>query len=136
MNQEKYLHQDLAEEIIKSFYNVYNELNYGFLEKVYLNAMLIELKDNNLIAQSEKPINIYYKNHVVGIYFPDIVVNDTILIELKAVEILEDKHVIQMINYLKVSKYEVGLVLNFGKSPEINRKIYTNDRKKYILLPI
>ena len=126
----KYLHQDLTEKIIKSFYKVYNTLNYGFLERVYENALIIELKKNNLQIQKQKPIKVYYENETVGDYITDIVVEDKVIIEIKALEKLREENELQLINYLKATEIEIGLLINFGKVPEVRRKIFTNDRKK------
>jgi GxxExxY protein len=120
------LHKDLSNRIIKCFYNVYNKLGYGFLEKVYEKSLLIELDKNNLFAENQKPIKVYYDNEKVGEYFADIIVENTIILELKAAEILVEEHELQLINYLKATDIEVGLLLNFGKKPEFKRKIFTN----------
>ncbi|HAN79101.1 MAG TPA: GxxExxY protein [Bacteroidales bacterium] len=128
----EYLHQDLTDRIIKTFYSVYNKLGYGFLEKVYENAMLIELQKNGFSCSSQKPIKVYYEGIEVGNYFADIIVNDLVILELKAAETLVQENEYQLINYLKATEIEVGLLLNFGKKPEISRKLFTNDRKKHL----
>ena len=125
----EYLHQNITERIIKCFYEVYNNLGYGFLEKVYEHAMIIELVRNGLNIQSQMPIKVHYKGEQVGDYYADIVVDDKIIIELKAAESVVEEHEFQLINYLKATEMEVGLLLNFGKEPEVRRKIFTNDRK-------
>lgn len=126
----KYLHEELTERIIKCFYEVYNQLGYGFLEKVYEQAMMIELSKNGLPARCQQPVKVYYKGDVVGDYYADIIVDDTIILELKAAEGVAEEHECQLINYLKATNIEIGLLLNFGKKPEIRRKIFTNDRKE------
>lgn len=123
------LHQDLTGVILKLFYDVYNELGYGFLEKVYQNAMLHEFKANGFKVEAQKRISVYYKETIVGEYFADIVVNNTVILELKATESLAKEHHYQLINYLKATDCEVGLLLNFGKKPEFIRKVYENYRK-------
>jgi len=123
---EDYLHSDLTELIIKCFYKVYNKLRYGFLEKVYLNSLAIELEKCGLTLLKQMPINVYFDNQVVGDYYADILVEDSVILELKAAETLCEQHEFQLINYLKATKYEVGLLLNFGKKPEVKRKIFTN----------
>ena len=123
------LHKDLSNRIIKCYYTVYNTLGYGFLEKVYEHALLIELAKNSIFAEKQKQIKVYYDNQIVGEYFADIVVENSIIIELKATESLVPEHELQLINYLKASKLEVGILFNFGKKPEFRRKIFTNDRK-------
>ncbi len=114
----------LSEQIIKAFYKVYNALGYGFLEKVYVKALLIELEKMGLSAISECPIHVYYDGKVIGEYFADIVVQDCIIIEVKATRLLALEHEAQLLNYLKATKMEVGLLLNFGPKPEIKRKIF------------
>ena len=124
------LHQELSNKIIKAFYKVYNELGFGFLENVYQNALYLELKSQNLAVEAQKSIEVFYQNTRVGLYKADLIVENTIIVELKAVEYLLEEHELQLINYLKATNMEVGLLLNFGKAPEIRRKIFTNDRKK------
>lgn len=124
--KEDYKYSDLTELIIKCFYKVYNELGYGFLEKVYQNAFLIELQNEEFEVESQKQIKVYYQGEVVGNYYADIVVEKVVIIELKAAETLAEEHEFQLINYLKATDIEVGLLLNFGKKPEIKRKIFSN----------
>ena len=123
------LHQDLTSLILKTFYEVYNELGYGFLEKVYQNALLIELRKNGLEATPNKKIKVYYKGENVGDYYTDIIVNNTIILELKATDYIVEEFENQLLNYLKGTDCEIGLLLNFGKKPEFKRKIYENKRK-------
>ncbi len=127
-----YLHTDLTDRIIKCYYKVYNELGFGFLEKVYENALLIELQKIELICQKQYPIKVFYQNINVGNYFADIIVENLVIIELKAASSLIKQHELQLINYLKATDKEVGLLLNFGVKPEIKRKVFTNDRKKSV----
>ena len=124
------LHKELTSRIINCFYTVYNTLGFCFLEKVYENAMMIELQKQGIIAEKQKPIKVYYSEHLVGEYFADIVVEDSIIVELKASEFIIEEHELQLINYLKATEKEIGLLLNFGKKPDFKRKIFTNDRKK------
>ena len=125
----EYLYQEKTEKIIQAFYKVYNTLGYGFLEKVYENAMLIELSRMGLECKSQYPIRVFYETYPVGDYFADILVDDCIIIENKATEALVEANELQLINYLKATDIEVGLLLNFGKKPEFKRRIFTNDRK-------
>lgn len=125
----KYPYQNLTHRIIKSFYTVYNDLGYGFLEKVYERAMLVELRNQGLVAMAQSPFVIRYRGEFVGRYLADIVVEDKVILEIKAVESLTDGHEAQLLNYLKETNIEIGLLMNFGKSPKILRRIYTNDRK-------
>lgn len=125
--QEEYQHKKLTSSIIGCFYNVYNKLGYGFLEKVYENALKYELEKRGFIVQKQRPIKVYYDDVLVGEYFADLIVNNKVIIELKAAESLCEEHEYQLINYLKATEIEVGLLLNFGKKPEIRRKIFSNN---------
>jgi len=123
------LHKELTGEILKTFYDVYNELGYGFLERVYQNALFIELQSRGFSVEAHKRISVYYKDIVVGEYIADIIVNDKVILELKACECLTEQFEYQLLNYLKSTRCEVGLVLNFGKEPEFIRKVFTNSKK-------
>jgi GxxExxY protein len=123
------LHEEITGTIIQAFYKVNNTLGYGFLEKVYENALKIELRKLGLNAEQQKNIRVFYDGYEVGDYFADIIVNDVVIVELKAAESLCEEHESQLINYLKATKLEVGLLLNFGRKAEFKRKIFTNDRK-------
>lgn len=123
-------HQELTKSIIGIYYDVYNELGYGFLEKVYHNAMIIELKKRGFEIDNQKKLNVLYKNEIVGEYIPDIIVNNKVILEFKTVEYLLEIHENQLLNYLKATDCEVGIILNFGKDPQFLRKIFTNDLKK------
>ena len=122
-------HTDTTELIIKAFYKVYNVLGYGFLEKVYRNALAIELRKMGLEVIQEARIAVYYDGKVVGEYFADLLVASTVIAELKAARRLLEEHEAQLLNYLKATPYEVGLLLNFGPKPEIKRKAFDNSRK-------
>jgi GxxExxY protein len=123
------LHKSITDKILKVYYEVYNELGYGFLEKVYQNAMYFELKSLGYKVEAQKQIKVYYKKQLVGEYYSDLLVEDKVIVELKATELLMNAHVAQIMNYLKGAPIEVGLLLNFGEQPEFKRFIYTNDRK-------
>jgi GxxExxY protein len=125
-------HEDLTDKIIKAYYKVYNTLGYGFLEKVYENALFFELSQQGFGVQKQKNIEVYYSGQLVGDYDADLIVNDLVILELKANECLLEEHENQLINYLKATKVEVGLLLNFGKKPEIKRKVFDNDKKKML----
>lgn len=130
MNNTNYLHSDITDLILKAYYTVFNKLGYGFLEKVYENAMMIELKKLGLFCERQKPIKVYYDEIQIGEYFADIMVNDCIIIELKAMETLCPEHEAQLVNYLKATELEVGVLLNFGKTPQHKKRVFTNDFKK------
>ena len=122
------LESELTDKIIKAYYNVYNVLGYGFLEKVYQNAMYIELKESGFFVEAQKQIKVNFKGTEVGEYFADLVINEKIIIELKAAEYLVKEHEAQLINYLRGTDIEVGLLFNFGKRPEFIRKVFSNKR--------
>ncbi len=123
------LHAKLTDRIISSFSKVYNTLGYGFLEKVYENALVIELKRAELNVLQQQNIKVYYENQVVGNYFADIIA-DQVILEIKSAEGLREENKAQLINYLKATDKEVGVLLNFGRTPEFKRVIFTNDRKE------
>jgi len=122
-------HEQLTEQIIKAFYTVYHALGYGFLEKVYENALAIELRKMGLAVVQQAAIKVYYAGAVVGEYYADLLVADAVIVEIKAVQALLKEHEAQLLNYLKATPYEVGLLLNFGPKPDIKRKVYDNERK-------
>lgn len=123
------LHGEITGKILEAFFNVYPQLGYGFLEKVYENAMLIELDELGLICRQQQPISVFYNQENVGEYFADILVEDKVIVELKAAEGISERHEAQLINYLRATDMEVGLLLNFGKKPEYKRKVFSNHRK-------
>ncbi len=122
-------HADLTDKVLKAFFKVYNTLGYGFAERVYENALAIELKKLGLKTEKQKDITVYYEGEVVGDYVADLVVNGVVMLELKAVRTLTEDHEAQLLNYLKATPVEVGLLLNFGEKPEHRRKIFDNERK-------
>ena len=122
-------YSETTDRILKGFYTVYNTLGYGFLEKVYRNALAFELRKLRLTVVQESRIAVHYGGLLVGEYFADLVVNDAVIVELKAVRTLAAEHEAQLLNYLKATPYEVGLLLNFGQKPQIKRKAYDNARK-------
>lgn len=123
------LYENITKKIIEAYYKVYNTLGYGFLEKVYENALKIELRRLNLKVDQQQSIKVLYETFEVGDYFADLIVEDLVIVELKAAESLCEEHEMQLINYLKATNLEVGLLLNFGKKPEFKRKVFSNDRK-------
>jgi GxxExxY protein len=124
------LHKEITDAIINAFYTVYNTLGYGFLEKVYENSLAYELSKRGLQVRSQLPIQVYYDGQLMGEYFADLLVEECIIVELKAVDNLHPHHSAQLLNYLKATDIEVGLLCNFGPKPEFVRKIFTNDRKQ------
>ena len=125
-----YLYKKETDGILAAFYEVYNTLGYGFLERVYQNALYLELLSRGFKCEVQRQIKVYFKGKEVGVYYADIVVNDCIILELKANECLCPEHEAQLLNYLKSTDIEIGLLLNFGEHPQVRRKIFTNDRKE------
>jgi GxxExxY protein len=126
----EYLHSELTQDIIKVFFKVYNTLGFGFLEKVYERALIIELRKQGFNVKSQYPITVYYEGQEVGVFYADIIVNELVILELKAIELIVPENEAQLINYLRATKIEVGLLLNFGQKPQIRRLVFTNDLKK------
>jgi GxxExxY protein len=122
-------HKDLTDKIIKVFYKVYGQLGYGFLEKVYENAMMVESKRDGIQAAGQSPIRVMYENEIVGEYFADLLIENKVIVEIKAAKNVVAENEAQLLNYLKATQIEVGLLLNFGPKPEIKRKTFDNFRK-------
>jgi GxxExxY protein len=121
--------KNLTEKIIKIFYKAYNNLGYGFLEKVYENAMMIEFKRIGIPVVSQSAIKVVYESEVIGEYFADILVDNKVIVEIKAAKSLAVENEAQLLNYLKATDIEVGLLLNFGPKPDFKRKVFDNIRK-------
>ena len=128
-SESKLLHKELTDIIISCFYQVYNDLGYGFLERVYQNALYYALIDKGLKCEAEKSIKVYHNSRIVGDYRADLLVENKVLLELKSSEELNLANEKQLINYLKATDIEVGMLLNFGKRPQFRRKIFSNDNK-------
>ncbi len=122
-------HKAITDRIIRAFYTVYNTLGYGFLEKVYEKAMVIELTRLGVEVVPQAQIHVYYAGQPIGEYNANLLVADRVIVELKATRALIRDHEAQLLNYLKATAYEVGLLLNFGPKPDIKRKVYDNHRK-------
>ena len=118
----------LCDLIRETSFALHRFLRNGHLEKVYENALMIELKEAGFFCERQKPINVFYKEAQIGEYYADIMVDSCIILELKAAECLIMEHELQLINYLRATDIELGLLLNFGKKPEFRRKIFSNDR--------
>jgi GxxExxY protein len=127
---DELLHKDLTDKILKAFYQAYNQLGHGFLEKVYENALVIELRKMGFNIEQQKPIKVYYDSIKIGDFYADLAVDNKVILELKAAETIHPAHDAQLGNYLKATDIEVGMLLNFGEKPEFKRRIFTNDRKK------
>jgi GxxExxY protein len=126
---EKVKHKALTEEIISAFYAVYNKLGYGFLEKVYENAMIIELESRGIPVVQQAPIKVLYDGKVTVEYFADLLVDGKVIVEIKAAKNLAFENEAQLLNYLKATDMEVGLLVNFGPEPKVKRKVFDNVRK-------
>jgi GxxExxY protein len=124
------LHKHITDKILKAFYNVYNTLGLGFLEKVYENALAIEMRSMGLRVAQQQQLKVYYHGQEVGDYRADLVVEGLVLIELKVVDAVHEIFMAQLMNYLKATEIEVGMVLNFGPEPKFKRVVWTNDRKR------
>lgn len=130
MNRSELLHFDTTDQILNSFYHVYNKLGSGFLEKVYENAISLSLRKLGFEVAHQKSIEVYFEGEQVGQFYADLIVNNIVIIEVKAVDRLQKVHDTQLLNYLRATTIEVGLLLNFGEKPAHRRRIFTNDRKQ------
>ena len=127
--EEEYRHEALTEKIIGVFYEVYNELGAGFLEIVYHRAMVVALRQIGLTAEPEVNVPVYFRGVQVGDFSADILVEDAVLLELKAVRELDSAHEAQLLNYLRATPVEIGFLMNFGPKPKFKRLAFANDRK-------
>jgi GxxExxY protein len=127
--EENMKHRRITEQVIKAFYALYNALGYGFLEKCYECALVIELEKMNLNVETQSPITVYYDNQVIGEYKADIVVENIVILELKAAKAITEEHTAQLLNYLRATPMEVCLLLNFGPKAEFARRSFDNNRK-------
>ena len=109
-------HEDLTHKIIGCAYKVFNQLGYGFLESIYRKAMIIELQKAGLAFEEEMPFEVYYDDIVIGKFSLDLFVENTIVVELKSVQSLLIEHELQLVNYLKGLRKDIGLLINFGPS--------------------
>jgi GxxExxY protein len=123
-------HAELTEKIIKIFYQVYNELGFGFLESVYENALAIALIEAGVKVRQQVPIPVYFRGHQVGDFRCDLLVEDKVILEIKAVKAITPEHHAQALNYLRATEVEVALILNFGERPDFKRLVFDNSRKK------
>jgi GxxExxY protein len=118
--------EEVARAVVQSFYYVYNALGYGFLEKVYENALQVRLEQQGLLAEKQRLINVFFEGQVVGEYFADLLVEQCLIVEVKCVDALADEHTAQLLNYLKATGISLGLLLNFGPKPQVKRRIYSS----------
>jgi len=125
-----YKHQQITEAIIRCFYEVYNELGYGFLESVYESALAHALRSAGLDVKRQFPLPVFFRGEQVGDFRADLLIAGLVVVELKAARVLESMHEAQLLNYLRAYDFEVGLLLNFGPTPGIKRLVFTNDKKR------
>jgi len=128
-------HSSLTDKIIGVFYDVYNELGHGFLESTYGEAMSLALTESGSSVAREVSLPVWFRGRKVGQYFADLVIDDIVLVELKATRTLEPSHEAQLLHYLKSTEIEVGLLLNFGPHPQFRRFLFDNERKKIRVNP-
>ena len=119
-------HAGITDKIIKAAFNVHNELGFGFLEKVYQNAMVVELRNQGLQVAKEVATDVFYQKELVGQYYADLIVEQQVVLELKSVVSLTKNHEIQLVNYLRATGIEVGLLINFGHSVDVKRRVMDN----------
>jgi GxxExxY protein len=119
-----YAHSEITDKIIGCAYDVYNQLGFGFMEKVYENAMMVKLPQKGLEVVQQAPINVYFEDKLVGEYFADILVDNKVVVEFKSVSSLSKAHEVQLVNYLKATGIKVGLLINFGAQIKIIRKVF------------
>jgi len=125
----KLKHHEITDAIIGTFYDVYNELGYGFLESVYREAMIVTLRSKKLTVEREKSVEVYFRGAAIGQFRTDLIVDNCVIVELKSACTLEGSHEAQLLNYLKATELEVVLLLNFGPRPHFRRMILDDDRK-------
>lgn len=130
MREQSYKHAELTEKLIGIFFDVYNELGYGFLESVYEKAFIIVLESNGIRFRQQCPVNVTFRGNPIGEFRADLVVEAAVIVELKAVQKLDLSHEKQLLNYLRATEFEVGLLINFGPEPQIRRLALDNERKK------
>ena len=131
MNADKhgFKHRELTQKIIGVFFDVYNELGHGFLESVYEKSLAVALSSVRLKVLSQIEIPVWFRGQRVGDFTADMLVEDCVMLELKAARCLDSSHEAQLLNYLRATDIEVGLLLNFGLKPEFKRLVFDNPRK-------
>lgn len=127
-DQERLLEAELSDQVIGAFFDVYNALGTGFLESVYEAALLIELRGRGLDVEQQRPLQVRYRNAIIGEFRVDLLAEGRLILEIKAVSQLAPSHEAQLVNYLKASGVPLGLLLNFGPKPQFKRKIVSTGR--------
>jgi GxxExxY protein len=123
-------HFAVTDAVIGAFYDVYNELGHGFLESVYREAMIVALRGKNVPVEREKTVTVSFRGQMVGVFRTDLVVENCVVVELKCARTIDSNHEAQLLNYLKATKYDVGLLLNFGVKPQFRRMILETARDR------
>ena len=129
-DERRYKYSELTEQIIGIFYEVYNELGAGFLEKVYEEAMALLFRERGILFEQQASIPVWFHGQKIGSYDADLVVDRVVLLELKACRALDSSHEAQLLHHLRSTKIEIGLLLNFGPRPQVKRLAFQNERKK------
>jgi GxxExxY protein len=129
-HQSEFLHEELTRRIIGIFFEVYNELGFGFLESVYEKALILAVHEKGLQVNQQEQIPVWFLGKQIGEFRADLVVENSVVIELKACRALDASHEAQVLNYLRATEIEVGLLLNFGPKPQFKRIVFANRRKK------
>jgi GxxExxY protein len=122
--EDNLIHSELTYKIIGCIYDVYNALGHGFLEKVYENELVIKLKQIGLAISQQAPVKVYFEGQIVGDYVADILVENDVILEIKAVSELTKANEVQLVNYLKATGIKVGLLVNFGEKMKIVRRVF------------
>lgn len=125
-------HEAVTDQVLAAFYEVYRELGHGFLESVYEAALEIVLTQKGLRVRRQVPIPVYFRGFLIGEYRADMFIEDCVVVELKAAKAIDPAHQAQLLNYLKATRVEVGLILNFGAKPEFKRMVFDDDRKSAV----
>lgn len=128
-------HDKLTDAVIRTYYDVYNELGAGFLESVYDAAFVVALRQAGMCVETQVPVPVHFRGHIVGDFRADLVVNQAVLLELKACQVLDRSHETQVLNYLHATQWEVALLLNFGPKPQLRRFVLDNNKKKIRVHP-
>jgi GxxExxY protein len=123
-------HGELTEKILAVFYDVYSGLGHGFLESVYEEAMAFARRQYGLRAERQVPLRVWFRGMAIGGFFADFVVDKAVVLELKAASGIDPAHEAQLLNYLRATEIEIGLLLNFGPTPQFKRMIFENSRKQ------
>jgi len=135
MQTENLKHHELTEKIIGVFYDVYNELGHGFLESIYEQAFALALAQAGMGVERQVPVSVWFRSRQIGDFRADVLVDGKVLVELKAARTIDQAHEKQLLNYLRATDIEVGLLLNFGAAPQFRRLVYENERKKIRVHP-